>query len=173
MQGASKSARLGDIGLFLPWVASALGYAYLLVGRLAEALPLLEQDTSQVYYPPALTRLSEAYLLAGRQEDAHQLATRALALSRTFKQRGHEVYALRLLGEIAVQCHPGEVERAEAYYLQALGIADALGMRLFQAHGHFGLGTLYGRMGRREQAQAALSTAMALSRTLDMTFWLP
>jgi hypothetical protein len=45
----------GDIGLLLPWVASALGYANLLAGRLAEALPLLEQaveqDTTQAYYP--------------------------------------------------------------------------------------------------------------------------
>ncbi len=91
---------------------------------------------------------------------------------RALKHRGHEVYALRLLGEIAVQGHPVEVEHAETYYRQALALADELGMRPLQAHCHAGFGTLYGRMGRREQAQAALSMAMALYRTLDMTFWL-
>jgi tetratricopeptide (TPR) repeat protein len=167
----------GDIGLLLPWVASALGYAYLLAGRLAEALPLLEQavaqDTTQAYYPLWLTHLSEAYLLADRREHARQLAGRALALSRALKQRGHEAYALRLLGEIAVHDHPLEVKRAEAYYGQALDLADELGMRPLQAHCHVGLGTLHGRMGHREQAQAALSTAIALYHTLDMPFWLP
>jgi predicted ATPase len=167
----------GDIGLLLPWVASALGYAYLLAGRLPEALPLLqqavEQDATQAYYPLWLTHLSEAYLLTGRLDDAQQLAQRALALSRALKQRGHEVYALRLLAGIAVHGYPIEGERAEAYYCQALSLADTLGMRPLQAHCHFGLGILYGGMGRRGQAQAALSTAMALYRSLNMPFWLP
>jgi class 3 adenylate cyclase/tetratricopeptide (TPR) repeat protein len=167
----------GDIGLLLPWVASALGYAYLLAGRLPEALPLLqqavEQDATQAYYPLWLTHLSEAYLLAGRLDDAQQPAQRALALSRALKQRGHEVYALRLLAEIAVHGSPIEGERAEAYYCQALSLADTLGMRPLQAHCHFGLGILYGGIGRRGQAQAALCRAMALYQSLHMPFWLP
>jgi predicted ATPase len=167
----------GDIGLLLPWVASALGYAYLLAGRLPEALPLLqqavEQDATQAYYPLWLTHLSEVYLRAGRLEEAQQLAQRALELSRALKQRGHEVYALRLLAEIVAHGHPGEGEHAEAYYREALSLADTLGMRPLQAHCHFGLGTLYGRMGRRDPAQAALSAAIVLYRTLDMFFWLP
>ena len=43
--------------------------------------------------------LSEAYLLAGRLEEAHALAERALAFSRAHQERGHEAYALRLLGD--------------------------------------------------------------------------
>ena len=46
-------------------------------------------------------------------------------------------------------------------------------MRPLQAHCHLGLGTLYARVGQREQARAELSTAMALYRSMDMTFWLP
>ena len=46
-------------------------------------------------------------------------------------------------------------------------------MRPLQAHCHLGLGTLYVQMGRPEQARAALSTAIALYRDMDMTFWLP
>ena len=46
-------------------------------------------------------------------------------------------------------------------------------MRPLQAHCHLGLGTLYARTGQREQARAALSTAIAMYRAMDMTFWLP
>jgi Flp pilus assembly protein TadD len=41
------------------------------------------------------------------------------------------------------------------------------------AHCYFGLGTLYARIGRPEQARTALSTAVELYRTMEMTFWLP
>jgi hypothetical protein len=38
---------------------------------------------------------------------------------------------------------------------------------------HRGLGTLYATTGQRKQARVALATAIALYRTMDMTFWLP
>ena len=123
----------------------------------------------------ALCRLSlgEAQLLAGRLEEAHALAERALALAREHQERGHQAYALRLLGEIAARREPPEVEPAEAHYHQALALAEELGMRPLQAHCHHGLGTLYATTGQREQARAALSTAIELYRAMDMTFWLP
>jgi hypothetical protein len=46
-------------------------------------------------------------------------------------------------------------------------------MRPLQAHCHLGLGRLYGQTGRGEQASVALTTAIALYRTMEMTFWLP
>jgi hypothetical protein len=46
-------------------------------------------------------------------------------------------------------------------------------MRPLQAHCHLGLGTLYAQIGRREQAQAELSTAIDLYHAMEMTFWLP
>jgi hypothetical protein len=42
-----------------------------------------------------------------------------------------------------------------------------------QAHCHRGLGTLYAATGQREQARTELSTAVAMHRAMDMTFWLP
>jgi Flp pilus assembly protein TadD len=48
-----------------------------------------------------------------------------------------------------------------------------LGMRPLQAHCHQGLGRLYSRTGRGEQARAALIAAIELYRAMDMTFWLP
>src|SRR5215813_7473984 len=102
--------------------------------------------------------LGEAQMLAGRLEEAHTLAERALAHAHTHQERGHQAYALRLLGDIAVHRDPPESEPAEAHYRQALTLAEALGMRPLQAHCHRGLGTLYAAMGQHEQARLALAT---------------
>ena len=112
-------------------------------------------------------------MAAGRLEEAHALAARALALARAHQERGNQAYALRLLGEIAAHRDPPEAEQAEAHYQQALALAEELGMRPLQAHCHRGLGTLYAATGQREQARAALAAALALYRAMDMTFWIP
>ena len=117
--------------------------------------------------------LSEAYLLAGRLNEAGTQAQRARENSRAHQERGHEAYALWLLGEVAAQLHPPEVAQATAHYQQALTLAEELGMRPLVAHCHLGFGTLYGRVGRAQQARAALSTAIELYRAMVMTFWLP
>ena len=46
-------------------------------------------------------------------------------------------------------------------------------MRPLQAHCHRGLGTLYAQTGQAQQARAALTAAIDLYRSMDMTFWLP
>jgi tetratricopeptide (TPR) repeat protein len=164
---------------YVPWNAAALGYAYALAGRIAEAIPLLEEavqraaTTGRVGQSLRLAYLGEAYLLAGRMESAHELAQRAFTLSREQRERGHEVYALRLLGEIAGQRKPSDGESAEHSYGQAFALAEGLGMRPLQAHCHLGLGKLYLQTGGWEQACAELSAAIDLYRAMEMTFWLP
>ncbi|HEX9867392.1 MAG TPA: hypothetical protein VGC99_02150, partial [Candidatus Tectomicrobia bacterium] len=117
--------------------------------------------------------LAEAQLMAGRVEEAQALAERTLALAREHQERGHQAYALRLLGDIAAQRNPPAVEVAAAYYQQARALASELGMRPLVAHCHRGLGTLYATLDRREQAHVELAAAIALYRAMDMTFWLP
>jgi class 3 adenylate cyclase/tetratricopeptide (TPR) repeat protein len=161
------------------WNAADLGAVYILSGRTAEALPLLEQAVEQAtsmriwsYHTFSVTHLSEAYLLAGRAEEAHQLAGQALELSRERKERGYEAWILRLLGEIAAHRNSPDAEQAAAHYRQALVLAEELGMHPLQAHCHLGLGTLYTKIGRQEEARAELSAAIALYRGMEMTFWL-
>jgi tetratricopeptide (TPR) repeat protein len=168
------------IRLLVPRVAAPLGAAYALTGRTTDALPLLEQAVEQALamrymfdHGLQVAWLGEAYLLAGRLDEAYTQAQHALAFSRAQQERGHEAYALRLLGECHARHAPPEVEPAETYYRQALTLAEALGMRPLQAHCHHGLGRLYSHTGQRKQARVALTTAIDMYRAMDMTFWLP
>jgi tetratricopeptide (TPR) repeat protein len=147
---------------------------------MAEALSLFEQSLERaaaIKFLPCnslwIGWWGEASLLAGHVEDARQHGQRALDISRAQKERGYEAYALRLLGDIAAQRQPPDVEPAKTPYLQSLALATTLGMRPLQAHCHRGLGMLYRQVGRTEQARAELSTAIDLYRAMDMTFWLP
>jgi class 3 adenylate cyclase/tetratricopeptide (TPR) repeat protein len=169
-----------DLPLYFPWMASALGAAYTLGGRVAEGVPLLmqamEQSTAaETIYFQAHCRLSlgEAQVLAGRLEEAHTLAERALALAHAHQERGRQAHALRLLGEIAAHHEPPESESAETHYRQALALAEELGMRPLVAHCHLGLGKLYAKIGRHAEARTELSAAIQLYRAMEMTFWLP
>jgi tetratricopeptide (TPR) repeat protein len=119
-----------------------------------------------------VTALSEAYLLAGRVDEALTSARRALALADS-RRRSHQAWLLRLLGEITAHHHPPEAAPAEDYYRQALTLAEELGMRPLQAHCHSGLGTLYRHTGQPEQARVELSTAIEMYRDMEMAFWLP
>jgi tetratricopeptide (TPR) repeat protein len=169
-----------DLPLYFPWSAAPLGAAYTLAGRITDAVALTtqaiermtatERADSQAF---CLLSLGEAQLLASCLEEAHTLAERALALAREHQERGHQAYALRLLGNIAARHEPPESAQAEAYYQQALALADELGMRPLVAHCHHGLGRLYSQSGHGALAHAALSTAIVLYRAMNMTFWLP
>jgi tetratricopeptide (TPR) repeat protein len=160
-------------------IAAGLGHAYTLQGRLAEGYVLLEEAISECIRTGARQRplwvawLSEVWRLAGRGEEAWQHAHQALNLARELKERRDEAHALHQLGANHTHAGPHDVAQAEAYYRQALSLAAALGMRPLVAHCHRGLGTLYAATGSREQARAELTTAIALYRAMDMTFWLP
>ena len=172
-------SQTANILMLFPLIASSLGAAYALAGRIAEALPLLDQMLERVvaggrtpYQSFALAELSEAYLLVGRVDEASALAGRLLELSRTHTGRGYQTHAYRLLGDVAIRREPPDIDQATAHYRQALALADELGMRPLLAHCHFGLGILYNRIGCPEQARAELSAAIELYRAMEMTFWL-
>jgi len=93
--------------------------------------------------------LGEAQLLAGRLEEAHALAERALAQAREHQERGNEAYALHLLGDIAARCEPPESERAEAYYRQALKLDPQY------VSAHINLTLTLGEQGKRDEATAS------------------
>jgi tetratricopeptide (TPR) repeat protein len=161
-------------------IAADLGYASALAGRLAEGRALLEealQGSRRIGRLLGQARwgvwLSAVSLLEGRVDEAGQHVQQVLALSRQRGQRGFEAEVLYQLGAGHAQADPPEVAQSEARYREALALAEELGMRPLQAHCHHGLGTLYARSGQREQARTALSTAIEMYQSMNMTFWLP
>ena len=180
LERAMRLCQDWPIPILLPRQAVALGLAYALEGRVAAGLALAEQGVEQEAargrsrsLAPVVAWLSEAYLLADRLEDAHTRAAQAVDLARQYQQRGTQAWARWLLGESTAHQVSPAVESAAGHYHQALALAEELGMRPLQAHCHRGLGTLYAMTGQRQQARAALATAIALYRDMAMTFWLP
>ena len=168
--------RTAHLDIWLSWPQAQLGYAYAHLNRSAEALPLLEDAAKR----PSLgigigfyfCWLSEAYLRAGRHDDAIEVGQRALDRARKSKERGHEAWALRLVGEICGQAAVPEVEKAEEHHRRAITLAEALGMRPLVAHCHMGLGKLYRRIGNMQQARTHLTDGVAMMREMEMGLWL-
>jgi tetratricopeptide (TPR) repeat protein len=179
LEHAVEVCRGMDSPLLFHAVSSILGQAYALSGRSAEAILLLGEAVENSVLTGTLEgqsrqtmRLSEAYLLAGREADARPAAQRALRLARQQKERGNEAYTLRLLGEIAAREDLLDVGEAEDNYRQALALAEELGMRPLIAHCHLGLGKLYRRTGSRQQAEEHLTAATSMMREMEMGLWL-
>lgn len=176
LERALTLGQLSQIPVAFAYGASYLGYALTLAGRVAEGLPLLEQATAEAISTRFVARhslnvayLGEAYLLAGRVADAAAAATRSLKLAHDHKERGHEAYALRLLGEARRQDDPAD---AEAHYRGALLIAQELGMRPLAAHCHWGLAKLYDGTANQACLGEHARAAQALFQDMKMTSWL-
>jgi tetratricopeptide (TPR) repeat protein len=152
-----------------PETAAALGTAYSLDGRIADAVALLTQAMEQINAMESVEGRVQCPLALG---EAQAMAEHAWALARQHQERGHQSYALRLLDKIAARPKHLESESAETHDRQALSLAEELRMRPLQAHGHRGLGTLYATTGRRQQAQAPLSIATEMYCSMAMTWWL-
>jgi len=72
-----------------------------------------------------------------------------------------------------VRADPPDPEAAVSRFREALAVAEELEMRPLQAHCHLGLGKLYRPMGRANESRVELSTAVAMLREMEMTYWLP
>jgi tetratricopeptide (TPR) repeat protein len=155
------------------WNLAQLGEASEALSRLREGEQLLERYAASGYigalgwfYP----WLGRAALVLGRLDDARRLGDRAIDFSP--RQPGFAPHALHLLGDIASHPDRLDAERAQGHYRNALTLAEPRGMRPVVAHCHFGLGQLARRTGARDQAEAHLTTAIAMYRAMDMPFWL-
>jgi class 3 adenylate cyclase/tetratricopeptide (TPR) repeat protein len=170
-------ARERDVRNLIQAASTCLGAAYTLAGRATEAIARLQEavetgrPTSRMDFL-ALVSLGRAYLSAGRVDEAIGRAREALAACREQSMRNLEASALHLLGEIAAGLERPKLEEAERHYHQALGVAEELGMRPLVAHCHLGLGKLYRRTGKSEQATEHLTIAAAMYGEMGMTYWL-
>jgi tetratricopeptide (TPR) repeat protein len=159
-------------------MAMRLGYAYVLAGRVTEAIAVLEEgrdlgDSSRNMVWVTLTHahLAEAYALAGRYDEALRTGRHAIELTQQYKERSYEAWARYLLGNVHALRRPAaDVQSARAAYLGALEIATDLGMRPLIAQCHLALGFL--PAGAAQESRAHLETALTMFREMGMQFWL-
>ena len=161
--------------LYFHGSAGMLAATYALLGRLGDALPLLEKAEESARALDQLPRIStvcDAHLLAGRLEEALARATWGVEQFRECGDRGYEGWSLRLLGEVLAAQGPGNVAAARARYDEALDIARELGMRPLTAQCHLGIGRLLHRAGQPDEARGELTEAVRTLGEMDMRFWL-
>jgi tetratricopeptide (TPR) repeat protein len=162
-----------DVGLGLPFLCSALGHARALQGCPSDAVPLIEEAIAGwsavgrvVNRARHLWLLAAAYLAGNQLEDARRMAEEALSMARRHGEQGNEAEALRICA--AGGASP-DLTTARQSFEQALALAEELGMRPLVAHCHLGLGKVYHRTDKREEAQNHLTTATTMYREMGMT----
>ncbi len=179
LQGSLDACREKSFDVWRPIPSSLLGLTLVLLGRVEEGLPLLEDGVSlceelgvRAYLALWTAHLGEGLAAAGQLDRARTVAQRALDLSLSHKERGHQAWVLRLLGEVAALAEPPAVGEAGVYFGKALALAEELEMRPLQARVHLGLGRLLRLTGDRDRAEDHLATALGLLHEMDMRFWL-
>jgi len=155
-----------------PPCATLLAAAYGMRGQVAVADAMLAVARSDPAHIMPTGMLAQSCLLAGGMDEATDLAPKELDFSLARKARGREAWVRHLLAEIAARRELPGAEAAETHYRQALALASKLGMRPLVAHCHLGLGELYQRTGKREQAREHLAKATAMYGEMDMRFYL-
>ena len=155
------------------WVLAQLGEASEAMNQLREGEQLLEGHGTRGIVGIrswAYHALGRACLLLGRLDEAKALGDHAVEFSP--RHPGFAAHALHLLGDIATHPDRFDAQSGEAHYRQALALAEPRGMRPLVVHCHLGLGKLYRRTGKREQAQEHVATATTMYRDMGMTYWL-
>ena len=163
--------------LNLTWAADwHLGHAYSLSGR-DEGRALLDRALrafASVGWGWGVwieAQLGEAHLLSGEPGLARAAVEHALEAARQHGERGHEAWALNVLGAIA-ETAPRSRDEAERCYRASLLLATDLGMRPVAAHCHAGLARVNRQAGRPDQAAEQLAIAAAMYSEMGMRHWL-
>src|SRR5262249_12288085 len=142
------------------WALAQLGESSEALNRVREGHELRQRAEARGYIGDAgwiYGNLGRANLRLGRLDDAQALGRRVVEISSG--RAGWAAHAQHLLGDIATHPDRFDAERGEAHYRQALALAEPRGMRPLIAHCHLGLGKLYRRTGKRQEALEHLTAA--------------
>ena len=149
----------------------------LLLGRGEEALTLLLKGFSafratgaEVRVPSYLGMLGEAYTQSARFEDANQALDEGLAVAEENDDRCHEAELHRLKGELLLAESPDQPAVAEECFRRAVETARRQGSKGWELRATMSLARLWQRLGRRDDARAALA---AVSGTYTEGFTTP
>ena len=178
LQPSLDACREKHLDVWRPLPSSLLGLTLALSDRLDEAMPLLQDGVhlSEVldvkpYLALWTLHWAEGLMAAGEVDRAQATARHALDLAVSYKERGHQAWAHRLLGDLASRGGTPALAEAERHYREALAIAEELRMQPVIAHVKMGLGRVMRLAGDRARAEEYLVTAFMLFRGMDVPYW--
>jgi predicted ATPase/class 3 adenylate cyclase len=167
-----------EVWAMYPAIAARLVTVYGRSGRTGEAIAILDHALRPSVYRKGATytwlylflAAGEAYLSAGRWDEARAYADRAEALARRNSEQAHLAAALKLRGDVLAAAEGCARDDAEHHYLEALALAEARGMRPLLARCHFSLGAFLAGRNRLPEAATHLGLAADLCRDLGIPF---
>jgi len=179
LEWSLEACREKRLTIWEPIPASILGLVYVRLERVDEGLNLLKDAVAlserlgvNAYLALWYAQLAEGLLVAGQTEQAAAAAERALELTFTHKEQGHQAWCLFLMGSIAAHAQPQMFDKAVDYYGQAMRLGRDLGMQPVVARSLLALARLSRRMGSRAAAGEHLKAAMVLFASMGMGSWL-
>jgi len=169
LQRSYEICRQRGLTVWHPVSCSLLGLALVRLGNEQEALRFLEASVGvsrqlgvKAYLAAWTANLAEGQLAAGQRAHALDTVQEALNLAREAGERGHEAYALWVLGR---------VQQSADVYEKALGIALELGMRPLAAQIYLDLGDQLAALGQPERSREPIALGGQLLRQMDMRSW--
>jgi tetratricopeptide (TPR) repeat protein len=159
-----------------PVIAARLATVYARCGRTAEAIAILDHALQPSVYRKGATytwlylflAAGEAYLSAGRLEEARAYSGRGEALARRNSEQAHLAAALKLSGDVMAAEDGHAHDAVLETYREAIALAEPRGMRPLLARIQFSLGAFLA--GRDFQSEAArhFGVAAELCRELGI-----
>ncbi|HEV8640211.1 MAG TPA: adenylate/guanylate cyclase domain-containing protein [Methylomirabilota bacterium] len=179
LERSLEACRERQLAIWQPIPSSLLGLTLATLGRPDEGVLLLESGVAlteelgvKSYLALWTAHLAEGLLAAGRLDQALATAEQALELAIAHRERGHQAWALHVLGEIAAHPEAADFDRAETSQAQALALARTLEMRPLVGRCRLALGQLYRRTGNAVRAEEHLASATELFCEMGMSRWL-
>ncbi len=158
-----------------PFTMGFLGHACVEDGQVGRGLALLEEANERyarmglgLFKSLVGMQLANAYLRAGRIEEASRRLEQSLEISRSRRERGHEAYGTFVLGGIAAHTPGSDMDDARQSYEHALACAEELGMAPLAAQCHLALGYLLSDAAS-EEANQHLSKSRKMFKELGLS----
>lgn len=159
LEQASQIIEKWGLTYLSPFITGFLGHAYTLSGDSTKAISTLEKALAAyntiglgLFRSLVSVYMGKALLADGQIEQAFERTQYALELARQRSEKGHQAYALYLLGEITL--HPDFINErlAENNFLEAIKIAEDLRMRPLLASCYTDLSEYYKSRGDIQKA---------------------
>jgi predicted ATPase/class 3 adenylate cyclase len=166
-----------EVWAMYPVIAARLATVYARCGRTAEAIAILDHALQPSVYRKGATytwlylflAAGEAYLSAGRLEDARAYTGRAEALARRNSEQAHLAAALKLSGDVMAATDGDALDAVFETYREAIALAEPRGMRPLLARIQFSLGALLAKRRFTSESTHHLAIATELWRDLGIS----